>query len=62
MDKLPPVRLDLDFLDTSGYVVLPIESPALPIDAGAAKAPSPAPAKAPDHARRSTSARPTRAS
>jgi hypothetical protein len=25
--------MDLDFLDTSGYVVLPIESPALPLDA-----------------------------
>jgi hypothetical protein len=33
VDKLPPLRIDLDFLDTSGYVVLPIESPALPLDA-----------------------------
>ena len=33
VDKIPPLRLDLDFLDTSGYVVLPIESPVLPIDA-----------------------------
>jgi hypothetical protein len=32
VDKLPPMRLDLDFLDTSGYVVLPIESPPLPLD------------------------------
>ncbi len=32
VDKLPPVKLDLDFLDTSGYAILPIESPALPID------------------------------
>ena len=35
VDTIPPVRLDLDFLDTSGYVILPIESPALPVDAGA---------------------------
>ena len=33
VDTIPPLRLDLDFLDTSGYVVLPIESPPLPIDA-----------------------------
>jgi hypothetical protein len=33
VDRLPPVRLDLDFLDTSGYVILPIESPVVPIDA-----------------------------
>jgi hypothetical protein len=32
VDKIPPLRLDLDFLDTSGYVVLPVESPAVPID------------------------------
>ncbi len=40
IDKVPSVRLDLDFLETSGYVVLPIESATLPIDAGAAKAPT----------------------
>lgn len=33
VDKIPPLRLDLDFLDTSGYVVMPVESPAVPIDA-----------------------------
>ncbi|MEX0718753.1 MAG: hypothetical protein WD066_19320 [Planctomycetaceae bacterium] len=33
VDKLPPLQLHLDFLDTSGYVVLPIESPAVPVDA-----------------------------
>lgn len=33
VDRLPPLRLDLDFLDTSGYVILPIESPTVPIDA-----------------------------
>jgi hypothetical protein len=38
VDKIPPVRLDLDFLDTSGYVVLPVESPTLPIDCRGAKA------------------------
>lgn len=33
VDKVPPAKLDLDFLDTSGYAILPVESPALPIDA-----------------------------
>jgi len=33
VDKIPALRLDLDFLDTSGYVVLPIESSVVPIDA-----------------------------
>lgn len=33
IDTLPSLRLDLDFLDTSGYAVLPIESPAVPLDA-----------------------------
>ncbi|MBK7644577.1 MAG: hypothetical protein IPJ19_16285 [Planctomycetes bacterium] len=33
VDRIPPLRLDLDFLDTSGYAVLPIESPVRPIDA-----------------------------
>jgi hypothetical protein len=43
VDRLPPLRIDLDFLDTSGYVVLPIESPAVPLDARPAKgAPRPA--------------------
>jgi hypothetical protein len=37
VDKIPPLRLDLDFMDTSGYVVLPVESPALPVDATPAK-------------------------
>ncbi len=37
VDKIPSLQLDLDFLDTSGYVILPIESPALPIDASAKK-------------------------
>jgi hypothetical protein len=33
VDKIPPLHMDLDFLDTSGYVILPVESPAVPIDA-----------------------------
>ncbi len=33
VDKIPSVKLDLDFLDTSGYAVLPIESESIPIDA-----------------------------
>jgi len=32
VDRIQPLRLDFDFLDTSGYVVLPIESPALGIE------------------------------
>jgi hypothetical protein len=40
VDKMPPVRLDLDFLDTSGYVILPIESPAVPLDASTASPPN----------------------
>jgi len=33
VDRIPALRLDLDFLDTSGYAVLPIESSVRPIDA-----------------------------
>ena len=33
IDAIPPLKIDLDFLDTSGYVVLPIASAAIPIDA-----------------------------
>lgn len=33
VDSIPPLKIDLDFLDTSGYVVLPITSAAIPIDA-----------------------------
>ncbi len=39
VDKVPPLRLDLDFMDTSGYVVLPVESPTIPVDASPAKGP-----------------------
>ncbi len=43
IDKIAPLRIDLDFLDTSGYVVLPVESPTLPIDAATeSAAPRPA--------------------
>jgi hypothetical protein len=37
VDAIPPLRIDLDFLDTSGYVVLPVESPKVPIDASPSK-------------------------
>jgi hypothetical protein len=37
VDKVPPLRLDLDFMDTSGFVVLPVESPTIPVDASPAK-------------------------
>ncbi|MEM9018097.1 MAG: hypothetical protein AAGC68_13865, partial [Verrucomicrobiota bacterium] len=37
VDRIGSLRLDLDFLDTSGYAVLPIESPELPVDASDAK-------------------------
>jgi hypothetical protein len=33
VDRVPSVHLDLDFLDTSGYVVLPVASSPLAIDA-----------------------------
>lgn len=37
VDKVPPLRIDLDFLDTSGYVILPIESASIPLDAAPAE-------------------------
>jgi hypothetical protein len=40
VDKIAPVRLDLDFLDTSGYAMLPVETPAVTIDARADKPPA----------------------
>ncbi len=42
VDVIPSVRLDLDFLDTSGYAIIPVETPAVPIDASA-KAAEPRP-------------------
>ncbi|MFT5151938.1 MAG: hypothetical protein ACI841_001925, partial [Planctomycetota bacterium] len=38
IDKIPSLRLDLDFLDTSGYAILPIESSPIVLDATAAEA------------------------
>lgn len=32
VDRVAPVKLDLDFLDTTGYVVLPVESQGLLVD------------------------------
>jgi hypothetical protein len=37
VDMVPSLRFDLDFLDTTGYAVLPVESPPLPIDASEAE-------------------------
>ena len=42
VDKLPSLKMDLDFLDTSGYVALPVVSPPLPLDA-APERPEPRP-------------------
>jgi hypothetical protein len=36
VDKIPPLCIDLDFLETSGYVVMPVETPAVPISARSA--------------------------
>lgn len=43
VDKLPSLKMDFDFLDTSGYAVLPINSSAVPLDA-APDSPDPRPA------------------
>ena len=32
IDSIPPLKIDLDFLDTSGHVVLPVSSAHLPLD------------------------------
>lgn len=32
IDTIPPLKIDLDFMDTSGYVVLPIASANIPVD------------------------------
>lgn len=37
VDTIPSLKLDLDFLDTSGYVILPIETAPVPIDASKEK-------------------------
>ncbi len=41
IDTIPPLKIDLDFLDTSGYVVLPISSASLPLDSSGDAAPRP---------------------
>ncbi len=41
VDRIPPLKLDLDFNDVTGYVVLPISSPVVPIDASQAGGPRP---------------------
>ena len=33
VDRIPPLKIDLDFNDVTGYVVLPIAAPVVPIDA-----------------------------
>ncbi|HRV80503.1 MAG TPA: hypothetical protein P5218_03655, partial [Planctomycetota bacterium] len=33
VDRIPPLKIDLDFNDISGYVILPIASPVVTIDA-----------------------------
>lgn len=37
VDKIPSLTLDMDFMDTSGYAVIPVESAPLPIDASPEK-------------------------
>ncbi|MBL8892343.1 MAG: hypothetical protein JNL67_20375 [Planctomycetaceae bacterium] len=39
IDRLPPIQLNLDFVDSSGFVVLPIESAAVVVDASAKDSP-----------------------
>jgi hypothetical protein len=39
-DRLPPIRVDIDFMDRFGPVVLPVESPVLLVDARPANLPS----------------------
>ena len=41
VDSIPPLKIDLDFLDTSGNVILPITSAAIPIDASVEESPRP---------------------
>jgi hypothetical protein len=40
IDKIPQIRFDFDFLDTSGFAVLPVMSAVVPIDAGEEKGPA----------------------
>jgi len=41
VDRLPPLRLDLDFPDGGGQVILPVSSPAVAIDARGTAVPRP---------------------
>ena len=41
VDAVPPLKLNLDFLDTSGFAVLPIASSRLPVAASGPPAPRP---------------------
>ncbi len=38
VDAVPPLKLNLDFNDTTGYAILPIESAKIPVDASPDKA------------------------
>jgi len=41
IDSIPPLKIDLDFLDTSGHVVLPIASAHIPLDSSVEASPRP---------------------
>lgn len=41
IDSIAPLKIDLDFLDTSGHVIIPITSPAIPISANHPETKSP---------------------
>ncbi len=41
IDRIPPLKVDLDFLDVTGSVVLPVTSPVVAIDASAKPEPRP---------------------
>lgn len=41
VDRIPTIQLDFDFLDTSGYTVLPVGSPPVVVDASAPAQPRP---------------------
>jgi len=40
VDRIPPLKLDLDFMDTSGYVILPVESPQVAVNCSPESPPS----------------------
>ena len=37
VDRIPSIRLDLDFMETSGYVILPVESPRVAVNCSVEK-------------------------